>query len=669
MDPEQLAAAADQADEALAAQTNDYALQAAIAERRPDLHAALAANPASYSDLLAWLSKAKDPAVQAALEARGAASRGASSPQEAAADERDDAEAAESAEVAEAVESAEPAESAESAEPAESPESVESAESPESAASADPAEAAESAESTDVAEAVEGAVSDDVGAAQAARQEDEAPSAESAGSAGAAGSASAAGAVETAETAETPETTDQQPADAVEEDASEDEAATPDEPAPQDSADSTAPAEPTAPSADAVPQTEAVPAIGAAPVGASVDARTGAVPVMGAASQAVPQGVPQVMSQGVPQAMPAPAAQFMPVQGQMLAAQPLPTPRRSKSRTMVVVLIVLGLLLIGGPGGWYLMRFFDTHSSVASTDTGKGGKSRLDKRKASPSASATSARTANYVTACGSAPTLTPTSLTNGDGELKVEVKMTASCADGDVLGGAANHIEVKGPSRTDGTGSADAVIASGDFDFSSSPLVLSGAETTLTLHFGSGHFFRAADDVDVKNVVAACSPDRDSGPSGATPDSTSSSGPSSATASTTSKDPASEESAAGGSLRWQVDHDRPSVTTDLVGKWVPQLSSKKPGLVADGITWDNRTTLEEFLKLRQKYSNAKLLFSDEWPVFDSGGSWWVTIVDTPYSSAEEANAWCDAQGFDAEHCFAKYIDTKGPSEGTTVTR
>ena len=654
MDPEQLAAAADQADEALAAQTNDYALQAAIAERRPDLHAALAANPASYSDLLAWLSKAKDPAVQAALEARGAASRGASSPQEAAADGRDDAEAAESAEVAEAVESAEPAESAESAEPAESPESVESA---------------ESAESTDVAEAVEGAVSDDVGAAQAARQEDEVPSAESGG---AAGSASAAGAVETAETAETPETADQQPADAVEEDASEDEAATPDEPAPQDSAESAAPAEPaepTAPSADAEPQTEAVPAIGAAPVGASVDARTGAVPVMGAASQAVPQGVPQVMSQGVPQAMPAPAAQFMPVQGQMLAAQPLPTPRRSKSRTMVVVLIVLGLLLIGGPGGWYLMRFFDTHSSVASTDTGKGGKSRLDKRKASPSASATSARTANYVTACGSAPTLTPTSLTNGDGELKVEVKMTASCADGDVLGGAANHIEVKGPSRTDGTGSADAVIASGDFDFSSSPLVLSDAETTLTLHFGSGHFFRAADDVDVKNVVAACAPDRDSGPSGATPDSTSSSGPSSATASTTSKDPASEESAAGGSLRWQVDHDRPSVTTDLVGKWVPQLSSKKPGLVADGITWDNRTTLEEFLKLRQKYSNAKLLFSDEWPVFDSGGSWWVTIVDTPYSSAEEANAWCDAQGFDAEHCFAKYIDTKGPSEGTTVTR
>jgi len=32
MDPEQLARAADQADEALAAQTNDYPLQAAIAD-------------------------------------------------------------------------------------------------------------------------------------------------------------------------------------------------------------------------------------------------------------------------------------------------------------------------------------------------------------------------------------------------------------------------------------------------------------------------------------------------------------------------------------------------------------------------------------------------------------------------------------------------------------
>ena len=64
MDPEQLARAADQADEALAAQTNDYALQAAIAERRPDLWAALASNPSSYPDLLVWLSKLSDPAVR-----------------------------------------------------------------------------------------------------------------------------------------------------------------------------------------------------------------------------------------------------------------------------------------------------------------------------------------------------------------------------------------------------------------------------------------------------------------------------------------------------------------------------------------------------------------------------------------------------------------------------
>ena len=103
-----------------------------------------------------------------------------------------------------------------------------------------------------------------------------------------------------------------------------------------------------------------------------------------------------------------------------------------------------------------------------------------------------------------------------------------------------------------------------------------------------------------------------------------------SASASTTSQDSASEESAAESSLKWQVDHDRPSVTKDLTGKWVAQLSSKKPGMTADGMTWDNRTTLQEFLKLRQKYPTAKLLYSEDWPVFDAGGKYWVTIAGTP---------------------------------------
>ena len=72
MDPAQLEAMARQADAALASQTTDTQLQAAIAASRPDLHAALASNPATYPDLLAWLDSLQNPEVGAALAARDA---------------------------------------------------------------------------------------------------------------------------------------------------------------------------------------------------------------------------------------------------------------------------------------------------------------------------------------------------------------------------------------------------------------------------------------------------------------------------------------------------------------------------------------------------------------------------------------------------------------------
>lgn len=46
-----------------------------------------------------------------------------------------------------------------------------------------------------------------------------------------------------------------------------------------------------------------------------------------------------------------------------------------------------------------------------------------------------------------------------------------------------------------------------------------------------------------------------------------------------------------------------------------------------------------------------------------------MTIVGIPFTTAEGANAWCDSQGLDGEHCFAKYVDTTGSSEGTTRNR
>ena len=795
MDPEQLAAAVAVADESLAAQTADYGLQAAIAQHRPDLWAALASNPTTYPGLLEWLSGIQEPAVRLALEARGIAPQTEAVPQagegvpgdarpegpvEPPADEAEAAESSAGEDVSEVDASDEPVDApADEAEPVES--SAEEAEpeadavSPDSPSDeAEPADSradggaptetietgtseAESAGSSADEAAPEGAsagADEDVSEADASDEPADSPAdenepEEAAPGPEAAADASAGDSAPEGEPVEPPAEEASAGADEAEPEADEDvsEADASDEPAesPSDedeSADSLAdeadsevavdasagdgapegePVEPLADEAsagadedvseaDASDESADAPADEVEPADAPSDV---AEPVESLADEAEPEAAAEslageVASAGVsPGEVPAPPPEtpastpgtalsagfasqpavapgsfFVPTQAQAagsLGSAPSP----SRTRKPVIIVVILALLLAGGAGGWFLMSvIYDTPITLSLPGQGHkahrgGGKAAGDSTASDStpgSVDPTGTSATNYVTPCGSAPTFTPTSVKDGDGELKVEVKVTASCPSGDVLGGTANHIELKGPSRSDGTGSADAVVASGDFDFSDSPLVIPDSGTTLTLRFGEGHFFRTADDLDVKTITVACTPDRASGTSGATagvPSASGSSNPSSvsASASTTSQDSASEESAAESSLKWQVDHDRPSVTKDLTGKWVAQLSSKKPGMTADGMTWDNRTTLQEFLKLRQKYPDAKLLYSEDWPVFDAGGKYWVTIAGTPYSTAAEANAWCDAQGFDAEHCFAKYIDTKGPSDGTTVNR
>ena len=697
MDPEQLARAADQADEALAAQTNDYALQAAIAERRPDLWAALASNPSSYPDLLVWLSKLSDPAVRAELEARGAVLQGttvaradAESQDPEASREEDDShgggttqsgapqEAAHESS-AEGTETAEMSEAQESDEPhgGSALRTVEAASQDDGAAHDEPAgvqaerEDAEPPVGAEESRAEDAGSQDEVGSQDDGAAHDEPAGVQAAVEPRAEGVEEAEGAASSSSDRLQTQTIPSAPSAPS---ATSTAAASPgagtesqSEAASTASAASTAPAAgtsmmpsmPLAPSAASapVPAGPAGPSVGGAP-------QVGPVPPMGATPPAVPPTVPSAGT--APWAVSGSGVPLVPVQGQMIEPGP-EQPRRSRSRAPVAVLVALVLLIVGGVGGWYVTSYLNDRdsTSVNGSDRADRDKPRYGKQDASASAEPTSTGATNYVTACGSAPVFTPTSVRNGDGELQVEVKVTASCPSGDVLGGTGDHVELRGPSRSDGTGPADAVVASGDFDFSGSPLVISGSGTTLTLHFGSGHFYRTADDMDLTTIVVTCAPDRGSAPTAATPGASS---PSSATAATTSKDNTLEETAAKDSLRWQADHDKSSVK-GVSGKWVPQLSSKKSGMVADGITWDNRATLQEFLKLRQKYSDAKLLYSDEWPVFDSGGQYWVTIVATPYGSADEANAWCSAEGFDADHCFAKYIDTKGSSEGTTVNR
>lgn len=116
-----------------------------------------------------------------------------------------------------------------------------------------------------------------------------------------------------------------------------------------------------------------------------------------------------------------------------------------------------------------------------------------------------------------------------------------------------------------------------------------------------------------------------------------------------------------------QVDTDRAAVE-NLTGRWVPQLSSKRVGTVADGITYGSGDILGHYRSLAAAYPDAKLLYSGDWPVFN-GADYWVVVVAQPFSTPAAANAWCSTHGFARDDCFAKELSHSGGPAGTTVQR
>ncbi|WP_167149545.1 hypothetical protein [Actinomyces sp. ZJ308] len=355
----------------------------------------------------------------------------------------------------------------------------------------------------------------------------------------------------------------------------------------------------------------------------------------------------------------------------------MPPPQLQKqasgaSTGRLVAIIVVLLLVIVGAGGVWAGSYFsgkDDDSSGRSQDRADGQGDKPDSGQADAAATSTaSALPSGTVTACSSMPELTVTSVEDGQGELKVQANVTTSCADGDFLAGSSNQVLIY--SATSPTGGADTehLVASGSFDLSSEPLIIPNGGRTLTLRFGEQHYFRTAKDLDLKSLKV--SPAFDRGPQSTVTSGSSTNSPMTIASSTSSgaNQEQQDEQAAGQALRWQADHDRSVVMSKFLGKWTPQLSSKQVNLFADGQTWTNRAILAEFLKTRQAEPSAVLVNSSDWSVFDVGG-WWVTLSGELYGTADEANAWCDAQGYDADHCLAKRMESSGPPQGTTKSR
>ena len=120
--------------------------------------------------------------------------------------------------------------------------------------------------------------------------------------------------------------------------------------------------------------------------------------------------------------------------------------------------------------------------------------------------------------------------------------------------------------------------------------------------------------------------------------------------------------------LNRQVQADDAEVRGSVAEHWVPQLASARKGLPVNGIIFDYPDILAEHRALRQSYPQARLVYSADWPVFQ-GQDFFVTILAIPHATAEDANNWCDQQGIDGDHCYAKLLSQSSGFEGTTRHR
>ena len=699
MDPVQLMMAAHQADATVAAQTPDQALQAAIAQSRPDLWAPLSTNPAAYPDLLGWLASTGNVEVLANLRARGylsddAAAYAADSAGAVAADADGSGEAGDEQDTDEPAEDSNAAETA--AEPDADPEDAAGeAQEPRPDDSGDEAEdGAEDAGSGEAGvepeteePAEDSEDSEDVEGDEAESPDSEDPHVEDA----AVDEAADEHGVESAEAAEEPGT--EEPAEDSEDS---DEAETAVDPgaetATDEAADSgnndttvlaTASQRHEVDSADttdftASAQSAAVTsgwtAGSAAPAAGSAESVAFPVPPPPSAEDIAawaetPSGAPSGFSAAQP------AVELDMFGPQMMAQMPPPQqkqPAKSSSGRLIAIIVVLLLVIVGGGGLWAGSHFAnkdkseDTSQNKADSDGGEDGKQNGQADAAATSTAA--ALPSGAVKACSSMPTFTITSVEDGQGELKVHGNMATSCAEGDFLAGSSSQVLVYSSTSPTGGADVDHLVASGTFDLSSDPLIIPNGGRAVTLRFGEQHYFRTAKDLDLKGLTVRPSFDRGSSSTATAKSSTNSAMTIASSANSNANQEAQDEQAAGDAIQWQIKHDYPIVMNSLRGKWTPQLSSKQVGLVADGQTWTKRSILAEYLKTQQANPKAVIIDTSQWPVYDTAG-WWVTLQGDSYSDGDQANAWCDAQGYDSDHCLAKRIESNGTSQGTTKLR
>ena len=261
------------------------------------------------------------------------------------------------------------------------------------------------------------------------------------------------------------------------------------------------------------------------------------------------------------------------------------------------------------------------------------------------------------VTPCSTPPTAEVESIDIGSGGMTVSANLSSTCSGGDLLSN--DHFRLTAfdnPGRD---------VAAGVFDLSSNPIAVPGEGGTAAVDFTfpAGTYWRTPDAIFGTLTLTAHLEGSNSSPR---------SGSASASSVTAfdvgTPENGSLDAAAYSALIDIVAADRPYIDANLLEVWQPQLSSKRPGLYYDGITWQANDIVREHMQLRQRYPDAKMVWSGDWPVY-SITDWWITVSGIPFGSGEAANDWCASQGYDADHCFAKMLSHRLGESGTTLNR
>jgi hypothetical protein len=343
---------------------------------------------------------------------------------------------------------------------------------------------------------------------------------------------------------------------------------------------------------------------------------------------------------------------------------PQPPAKKKFPVWAIAVICVVGLALVAGIGVG-VVAFINRDSRDDATD--QAAREPGTKGKDSPSREATEKAESLTLAPCTWDPDVriidvgTASKAGGGADTLKVTVKVETRCDDGDVINSQGTRIIVS---------DSGGAVAVGDVDFDADPLMVGPSGAELTVTFGPGAFWSTSAGPSASALTAQFffpGGSRDDGSSVVVEDPDRAFAAQHAQVRVTAPAASDEdaEAAALAALIREAAEDTPFVESSLQGRWSPQLSSKYEGLNAEGKTWTDRDIWNEFTELRDRYPSAVMIDSTAWSSYRSDRRYWVTSAGITFSGFEDALAWCTAEGFDKDHCFAKQIG-QGDPQGTT---